>query len=83
MPIPDLTQYNKRKAKGLVTAKNTGDGKLFAIVTKRFDPEEGTAIDAEVSGVYLKEVNEAIAAKQAELDAFKAFKAELLSAKNA
>ena len=80
MPIPDLEKYNKRKAKGLAWVRNTGDGKLFAIVTKKFDPEDGVPIDSEVSSVYLKEVNDAIAAKQTELDLVKAFKVDILAA---
>ncbi len=81
MPIPDLTAYNRKKAKGLAIISNTGDNKLFAITTQNFSSDDGTAADANVQGVYLKEINDAIAAKQVELDALKAFKADVVAAK--
>ena len=81
MPIPDLVSYNTKKARGLVFISATGDGKLFAIVTKKFNAADGLPADAEVAGVYLKEVNDTIAAKQTELAALQAFKADVLASK--
>ena len=81
MPVPDLKDYNKKAAKGLSYVRDTGDKKNFAIVSRRFDPADGTELASGVLGVTLDEVNVAIAETQAQLDALKAFQAELSTAK--
>jgi hypothetical protein len=81
MPIPNLDEHSKKKAKSLVSVHSTGDGKLYAIVTRKFSPDDGSEVDAEVSGVYLEEVDQAIAEAQNKLDALMGFRAELLAAK--
>jgi hypothetical protein len=55
--------------------------KLFAIVTRKFSADDGSEMDGEVSGVYLKEVDEEIAEVEKRLNALKAFRADLLAAK--
>lgn len=80
MAIPNLTEYADKKAKGLITIQKI-DADDFAIGTKKFDPDEGVELPQTVVGVNLSEINEAVAAKQAELDALNAFKADLQATK--
>ena len=81
MAIPNLDEHAKKKAKGLVRVFNTGDDKLFALVLRKFDAADGIELDSEVSGVYLNEVDDALASAQKTLNDLTAFRAELIAAK--
>jgi len=77
MPIPNLDELKKKQAAGLARVVDTGDGKSFAIVRRRFSVDDGTELDSEVMNVHIKEVNVAIDDAQAKLDALKELKALL------
>ena len=81
MPIPDLSDHAKKKARGLVRVFNTGDDKLFALVTRKFDAADGTEIESEIAPIYLKEVDDALVEAQKMLNDLTAFRAELIAAK--
>ncbi len=79
MPIPNLTDYNDKKEKGLIQIEKIDDDNM-AIATKQFSAEDGTELPKTVLGVTTIEVDEAIAAKQKEIDELKAFKSDLQAA---
>ena len=81
MPIPNLDDHAKKKAKGLVRVFNTSDDKLFALVTRKFDAADGAEIDSEVTGVYIKEVDDALVSAQKTLNDLTAIRAQLIAAK--
>ena len=81
MAIPNLNDHAKKKAKGLVRVFNTGDGKLFALVLRKFDAADGTEIESEINPVYLKEVDDELAKAQKMFNDLTAFRAELIAAK--
>ena len=77
MPIPNLTDYNDKKEKGLIQIEKIDDENM-AIATKQFSAEDGAELPKQVVGVTATEVDEAIAAKQKEIDDLNAFKKDLL-----
>lgn len=79
MSIPNLTDYNTKKSKGLISIQKI-DEENFAIATKQFNAEDGSELPSQVTGVTITEVDKAIADKQAEIDELKAFKSDLAAA---
>ena len=76
--VPNLTDYNTKKEKGLISIQKIDDENM-AIATKVFSSEDGAELPKTVVGVTTTEVDEAIAAKQAEIDELNAFKKDLLA----
>jgi len=79
MSIPNLTDYNTKKEKGLISIQKIDDENM-AIATRTFSAEDGTELPKQVVGVTTTEVDEAIAAKQTEIDELNTFKKDLLGA---
>ena len=75
----DIQNYKIKKAKGLISIQKIDD-KNMAIGTKQFSAEDGVELPMNVTGVTLKEVDEAIAAKLVEIADLKAFRADLVVA---
>ena len=77
--IPNLQDYKTKKTKGLISLQKI-DAENVAIGTKQFSPEDGKELPTQVVGVTMKEVDEAVIAKKAELAELEAFKADLKTA---
>jgi len=77
--IPNIQDYKDKVAQKLISLQKIDDENV-AIGTKKFNSEDGVELPNEVVGVTLKEVDEAIAAKLAEVADLKTFKADLLAA---
>ena len=75
----DIQNYKIKKAKGLIKIQKI-DAENMALGVKQFNAEDGVEMPRQVSGITLKEVDEAIAAKLVEITDLKAFKADLVAA---
>ncbi|MBZ5529726.1 MAG: hypothetical protein LAN71_17755 [Acidobacteriia bacterium] len=78
MAVPNLTNYNIKKIKGLISIQKVDD-KNYAIGTKQFDPDDGTELPMQVIGVTITEVDKAIVDKQKELTELTDFEKDLIA----
>ena len=79
MALPNLTDYENKKKKGLISIQKI-DAENYAIGTKQFSAEDGVELPRQVVGVTLTEVDKAITDKLAEVANLKAFKTDLTNA---
>ena len=75
----DIQNYKDKKLKGLINIQKI-DTENMAIGTKQFSAEDGVELPMNVTGVTLKEVDEAIKVKLAEIADLKAFRVDLVAA---
>lgn len=74
--IPDIANYNEKKAKGLISIQRI-DSDNYAICTKQFSAEDGSELPAQVQGITIAEIDAQIAVYQAKIDELNAFKADI------
>jgi hypothetical protein len=74
--IPDIKNYNDKKAKGLILIQKIDDNN-YAICTRQFSVEDGTEMPAQVQGIIVAEIDQQIADYQSKIDELSGFKADI------
>jgi hypothetical protein len=75
--IPDITNYNEKKAKNLILVQKIDDNN-YAICTKQFSATDGSELPAEVQGLTITEIDEQIADYQTKIDELNVFKTNII-----
>jgi hypothetical protein len=76
--IPDITNYNEKKAKNLILVKKIDDNN-YAIYTKHFSSIDGSELPAEVQGITIVEIDKQITDYQEKIDELNVFKTDITS----
>lgn len=75
--IPNIENYNEKKAKGLILIQKIDDNN-YAICTRQFSVEDGVEQPAQVQGITIAEIDVQIADYQAKIDELTTFKADII-----
>lgn len=78
MSLPNLDDYPTQTAKSLVSIQKIDD-KNYAFTTKKYSEIDGSELPSETQGVTVSEVDNQIAALQAQIDTLNTFKANLMA----